>query len=741
MYNPEIIFSRLEKIQKALKLKLIEYSIKESLERKSAIDSLINLDLYKETSRLGKKNVKIEFKSKRAEAEFNSPIVQSYIQNELLLCKWNCNYWMDRYYWISDIEGRWTLFSPLPAQKINRKVRSKLEFLKRAIRRLCLKARQQGETTDAQGVVQHRIQFHDNTRSLIASKSEDDTNKMSQKIMKSMERQPFWLRPQLLRFDTGNYFEFENDSYLDLGWGTQKSLGRGGTYQVNHISEIASFKYPYSAIDSALGLATHETIWMLQTLEGTAEGRDDYLHELWKETISGMEKGISSLYATFFPYYLRRDIYPTETWIQGRREGFLNWIPKQETIIHARKAENNVRTNSYLREELGSNWKMDKEVMFFYEISKEAAIKRNELPKFLQEMPADAEEAFQHAGKTIYPIELITFYSDSAQSKTPDVYKIRGDSAEISPDFFPLESEIDSRKKIIQIKVKLDSEIPTSYYELVPIKFNGWNDFDPINKFLIWEHPKSKFEYGAFIDPSDGMGKGNSDDAVFNITRKGTIEQKDKQVLEFASPDLPQLKMWPFILPLISYFSLKEQLLLTIEINKGYELQNLLWARGWNNMFKRYDEGKKGQELAKIKNYGLYTSPRTREQLVTFFNSFVLGKHYEINSLFLIQEMKDLQKIRSISPIYHIQKDKISGKKDNRFIAAAGNLYALHRDEILGFEKASWENRILNENHGNFEFKSIPEDSFSKEDSFESNLNCDNISNIDDEISSLFSFD
>jgi hypothetical protein len=48
----------------------------------------------------------------------------------------------------------------------------------------------------------------------------------------------------------------------------------------------------------------------------------------------------------------------------------------------------------------------------------------------------------------------------------------------------------------------------------------------------------------------------------------------------------------------------------------------------------------------------------------------------------MISEMKDLQKIRTVSNKLKIQRDKILGKKDNRILSSAINIYALHRDEI-----------------------------------------------------------
>src|SRR6266851_1814296 len=68
--------------------------------------------------------------------------------------------------------------------------------------------------------------------------------------------------------------------------------------------------------------------------------------------------------------------------------------------------------------------------------------------------------------------------------------------------------------------------------------------------------------------------------------------------------------------------------------------------------------------------------------------------------------MKDLQKVHNTSPNLMIKRDKIMGKIDNRFIASGICLYSLHRNEILGYEKAAWESRIANEN-SKVEFKTF----------------------------------
>jgi hypothetical protein len=708
VYNSDVIEARLSKIRPSLNFELTEHTYQEVSRAVDYINGLIDFPLYEQTL-LEKSKTKVEFRSQAAKQEFYSERIQNFIQNELILCKFSCFYWMTHYYKISDIRNIFIQYQHNDPQKVWVKIHSRLEGLGRAVRTLDLKARQVGCTTFSQGVVEHRLQFYTDVKSMIASKDETSTGKMAGMFTDSMNKQPFWLRPQLQRFETGSEYIYNNGSALYLGWGTQEHLAKGTTVTVSHLSEIASFKYFVKAIKNALIRAMHETIWLLQKFEGTAERRDDDFHKEVKETVAGMERGTSSLYFSFIPYFVRSDIYPPPAYIVGRSSAFNSFIPSTETLIHAKKAENWVKSNPDMREVLGSNWQMSKETMFWYETEKNAAIARDELGVFLSQCPADWEEAFQHAGRTIYPIELINSYADKAQGKIPEVYKLVGDPNEISPDFFPSSNEILNGGRKIPIRARWSSANPEVYYELVQVKFEGWDKFDPINKFLIWQHPNKSFEYGCGVDTSDGLGRKISDNAIIEIFRKGTPEYKDAQVCEFASPDLEQKIMRPFVLAINTYYSPVNQLLLAIECNRGYELQNAMINFGWWNLHKTIDEGKVGQDLSKINKYGFETNGATRGWLINNFSSFFKGKWMELHSMPLIGEIKDLQKIRTISAVNRLQRDRIEGglSGDDRFMASGIILYSMHRMEIMGHEKASWEERMKTEN-SRFEIPSFP---------------------------------
>lgn len=695
--NPQVIVNSGTKKEKIIPFELNYHSPTEIAIANDHFDSLINLELYNTTK--DSSTPKIVFKDPKYKFSEEELI---WIENERIIDKWDCNYFQDGYYKILDAEGNYIQFKPLIPQLVNRRIRARLQRAKRANRKWTVKARQQGETSDSQGVILHRCTYFDDVKALISSKDQDSSEKMGNMFVGAMNLLPYWNRPKVKRFTTGEDYEYENGSLLDLGWGTQRSLGRGRTPLVAHNSEIPFYKYPESALEDSLFNAMHESEWMLYMGEGTAEQRDDYFHLKTKEIISGMESGLTSFVFCFHPWCARRDLFPTDSWMIARSEAFYRWKPSIETLNHAKKVENWVANNEDYRETfkevLGHPFKFDREQLFYYETEKEAAKRRNALQSFLKEKPSDPEEAFQNAGQSIYPVETMIHLSDVAQSETPEVFMLRGDSNEINPQLFPSSDEVKLNGKIVQIRSHWNSSIPYSDFEMVQVNFKGWDNFDYANKIIIWEHPITGCRYGMGADTSEGLGRLVSDDAVLEVIKDGTAQYRDKQVAEWASPEVPNNQMWPFGLAIGTYYSPEEQLLFAPETNKGTEFLTDMIRRGWSNIYKPIDPTKPSQDRSKIIKLGWFTSPAARRDMINHLNSFIQGGWFDLRSMELIKELKDLVIKRTVSPVVGNINEKLLGKKDNRFIAIAITLYVLHIDSILGHQKKAWEDRVRNEN-------------------------------------------
>lgn len=693
--TPSIIINSGKTGEKEILFELTRHSVPEVQEMNNHLDSLIKLDLYKATCETN--SVKLELKGRQlGEDEL------IWMENERLICQYDCNYFMDRYYKILSAEGKgWEQFSPLVPQRVNRRIRARLQRAQRAIRKWTVKARQQGETTDSQGVILQRLNYFSDTNSLVSSMDSTESGKMTGMFTKAHAQLPYWNRTFIKKLDANSEYNYDNGSTLDIGWGTQEKLGRGRTPHISHLSEIPFYKHPQKALEESLFHGMHESIWQIMLCEGTAEERGDYYHKKTLEVIEGMSDSTGSFVICFHPWCARRDLFPTDTWIRARSSAFANWSPSTQTIAHANKLRQWVLNNEDYRAEFGPAWHLDREQMFYYEIEKNAAEKRGALQAFLKEKPSDIEEAFQNAGQSIYPLQTIISISDRAQGQTPEVYKLRGDTNEINPLLFPSEDERNFDKPIIEISAKWDNSLPRFHYELVPIKFMGWQNFDPQNKFLIWEHPRDYAEYALALDDSDGLGKDISDDAVFELLKKGTVEFKDKQVCEFASAELPPDRLRPYGLAIGTYYSPLEQLLLVPEIKKGTEFLNAMINVGWSNIFRMLDMTRIDKNIVESRKVGFDTNAQSRPELINHMNSFILGDFVEIYSIPLIQELKDLTKKKTKSPVLGLINEKIlagANKSDNRFMSFGMALYALHRNEILGLEQAAWKQRIANEN-------------------------------------------
>lgn len=674
------------------KFKLQEFGINEIDQYVNALNEYVNSELWKQKQR-------VEFTKNEitgAMPEIPEPLVK-WMANERYLCMNNWRYFAERYYKVSKAEtNKFIKFQFNRTACIFLDILADQQLQLKAVRILQPKARQIGASTFWAGICQHRLQFFSEIKAILASYEKKPTDKLSGMITSSMERQPWWLAPEMKRLQTGEFFIWMNDSRLDLGWGTQDTLGTGSTPTVALLSEVAKYRpNPELAIDAGLINCMHESPESILVLESTAEERDDYWHDLIKSVIKGEQIGSTSFIISFIPWFIRDDLYPTETWLHGRGRLYETFSPSIETLAYARSAEATVRANHYFRKYLGSNWTMPREQLFYYQIRKQEAIGKNKLHLFLREMPSNLEEAFQHAGSIIYPIKVINDIEIAATTQIPYVYKLRGDANEINPDLFPIDEEIDytGKKATISISARYDRSLPSFNFELVPVIFEGWDRFDYQGKILIWEHPIKNVEYGIGVDTSDGLGK---DDAAIEGLRKGTIAYKDKQVFEFASNLIASADMWPYIMALGRYYSqYNDQQLLTIETGKGgggpliTEMRN----RGWWNFFKQMSLDRIGEDLSTKHNYGWMTTARTRPVMVELLNSFIINRHMEIGSIPLISELKGLREKPMNSYELGARKYKIQGKKDNRYMAIGICLASLHQDEILGHTMKSWDKR------------------------------------------------
>ena len=191
-------------------------------------------------------------------------------------------------------------------------------------------------------------------------------------------------------------------------------------------------------------------------------------------------------------------------------------------------------------------------------------------------------------------------------------------------------------------------------FELVPLKFGGWSlESDSkkgsVDKLYVWEPPIEGFEYGFGCDTGDGIDK---DSTCIEGVRKYSLEGPTKQVLEFASGHLSALDVWPFLLAIGTWYSVKgrhgqtQQPRMCIECKgKGDVVQNILRLMNWTN-FHMWNDRKiddRRPDLSKAQKMGVFTNFYFRAAMIEMIVKALRDGEVEVCSPFFVKEMQSLE--------------------------------------------------------------------------------------------------
>ena len=601
-----------------------------------------------------------------------------WIRNERILSRLDFLYWATRYAMIRSRDGQLILYNPNVSQRIVHTLRAENELQRIAVAFIQLKARQLGVSTDTEMAVLHRAQFYSHTNAVVASSDPDKSTKMAGMMERAFDNQPFYLKPNI-RQVIGELIEFPiQHSFISIQHGAQfTGISRGDTPTVAHLSELCDFKNAEDLVDASLMRAMHDSPWMYLVLESTGQGRRNWWHKSWDHAKANWESGRARLRPVFLPWFVGSDLYPTETWLRARPRPS-DWKPSQPTIAHAERARNYVRSNTLLKRFLGPDWQMPLDQMWFYEVERQEHQAKNELNKFLQEMPADDLEAFQSTAISVFDTDTISWYRDEAGRRSPlGVYTIIGDDI---PDRLRIpQRQWDTNRSPIEIKANL-SPGATYSYQLQPVKWEGYSTDDGLGKLYIWEHPQDGEEYGFGVDTSDGLGQ---DRSVVMGLRKGDFHRNDFQCCEYTNPYVNAFDLWPICMAIGSYYSIKRQGMkqqprMAIECKgNGEATQNELRKRGWSNfhMWVRYDTKK--IRKAQANKLGVFTNYWFRTMMMDWIIKFLRDGWLDINSPWFVVEMEDLERGEDVQEL-----KATYGGHDDRIMAMGIILISLYDTEI-----------------------------------------------------------
>ncbi|MDQ3802488.1 MAG: hypothetical protein M3416_01335 [Acidobacteriota bacterium] len=696
MYSPRVIEARVSAAESALGFPLVRHTIEEVEARNRYLDHLRAKDP--------------EFKLSEED--------RRYVTNERTLCTLDFGYWATRYAWIKGLGNVVQRFRPNVAQRIFLDIIAEMEEAGHEIILQFIKARRLGVSTVSELVVNHRVQFFPNVTAIVGSVDPDESDKMSKMLTFSMERQPFWLRPKSRyfgdeigpaekgAFKKGEFYEFSNNSRLDVQHGTQtKDFGRGNDPSVWHLSELAKYENPEGKIDGGLLRAAIPHPLNFGVFEGTCEGDTGWWFDKYhyNKKYYGREGYGARMRPTFLPWFVGSDIYPTETWLRSNGWDAIRdaWRPARETAKHAEKCERFVRSSPHLAKHLGADWRMPREQQYFYESSIREYREQGNLHLWFSEMASDDVEIWQSREHSIFDAELRLRYRNACEDPVA-VFAIRGES--VPEKFWPRRSEIDFEFKfpglrhcplgkivkssrdgavVLQVTAEFNRTLPPFVFELVPLKFRGYSEIDPLGKLFVWEWPEREAAYGVGFDTGDGLGERRSNNTVAEVMRRGDRERNDAQVAEFASPDISGTAMWPFGLAVGAFFSVlrggKIRLPKAVpEVNRegGRELRDHLIKRGWpaSSMHVELLRSATRRKNA-TPTIGLNLNAVNRERILQWGYDGISNDYLEINSPWFVGEMDTF--VKRDDGTWGAAK----GKLDDRILALSEVFYSLYEHE------------------------------------------------------------
>jgi hypothetical protein len=587
---------------------------------------------------------------------------RSFIREQRIICALNFWYWVERAVWIKDTDNRTVRMQLWQSQKIFLQLVAEMEDDEIAIFLIVLKARQLGISRVITLILLHRVVFDANINAYLASSTDKKTLKLFKLISFVLVRMPYWMQPgssqpgKLGKVDqAGKLLEFFNGSAITMEHGQQSTgMARGDSPNVVHLSELAEFDDLTGLVDSALLRGMHPSPRAFLALEGTAAGINNAWHNKWETAKSDWPQRKGRLRPLFLPWFVG-GLYPKEVDLRSRP------VPPDYStsaapwaLAHAQMAEEYVRSTDYLSRLLGSGWQMPIEQIWYYECERSSAVKENRLNQFLSEMPATDDEAFNSTNATVFDRDTINFYSTNCRIQPVwGVFGLRGPSEFVNPRIQPSEQLINPDLPPIHITADAGGGVSIPF-ELVPLRFQGW-DYEgdskkgSIDKIYVWEPPLEGFEYGFGVDTGDGIDK---DRTVIEGVRKYSLEGPTRQVLEFASGHLGALDVWPLLLALGTWYSVRDRHLqpqqprMAIECRgKGDMPQNVLRLMNWRN-FHMWNDNKidnRRVELSGAHKMGVFTNFYFRAAMIDYMVTALRNGEIEVCSPFFVKEMRSLE--------------------------------------------------------------------------------------------------
>lgn len=413
-----------------------------------------------------------------------------WIDDEIVRCITNRRYLLSNYYAYRDEkEGFKGLYPFFDSQEILYEEYRKLEKLKGRVRALVLKARQMGSTTYNVGEYFAETIFREHMGGIMVGKDESQKNKMFWMYSSALDFLPWWMRPRKKSFQTGTIIEFdEKDENLRsmrpglknvMVWenaNKPSGAGRGDTFNVALLSEL-SFWENGSQLSKSL-FPTFNTPDGFYVMESTANGRNDFWHNLWRRA----ETGKIDWYPIFIPFYRRDKTY----FIPLDKGEEFSLTDDEKTMRERVKLKEN-----FVIKDGTFKWMRARKEEFIATDGDDMI--------FDQEYTSEPESSFQNSAVTAFPRGIINRYSKNTVNPLW-IGEIFYDFKRGAPD-------------VKLTKVEAQDDIPYPESE---------------DRFNVWEKPERGERYSLGVDVS--LGNPGGDYSCIQVVKLSSGHQLDEQV-------------------------------------------------------------------------------------------------------------------------------------------------------------------------------------------------------------------
>lgn len=449
-----------------------------------------------------------------------------------------------------------------------------------------------------------------------------------------------------------------------------------------HISEVGDIPNPKKTLEEGLFRAAHSHRDLFFVMEGTGNGDTGWQAEKWRDYKENWGKG-GRFRPIFIPPACAKDLYPLPDWIR-KNPVPENFRPTERTLQMQRKGELFVRSTDYLSKTMGTNFKMGREYLWFWDCNWREAVASHTEKIWLGQMACSDDEALQSKHDLVMnheSIEVIT--REREKSYVP--YAITGKTilmGSANSPYEPNPAEVDYDRE--RIPVRWNANDGNTYdWELVPLQdFDDSSDGPCLDKLLIFQEPKEGVDYSIGVDCADGLGMPNEDRSTISVLINRSGRERDEQVAAFTSLQVnsPQMARIAACVAALYGAETKNPLGCKMAIEQrrkpGDECQHQLKIMGFYNHHRMVMYDSTGlPDPSKAHKEGFYTNRWSRTMMLNkFFDALNTG-YFKPNCPILIRQLKAIIRIETGG---QSKIDHASGQHDDNVFASGVAYFAAH---------------------------------------------------------------